>query len=395
MKTTLLIGMMYFGLMGQNLCAQIPARPIEMTGYLLTPYDADLSIWTGSWQAPQCVYDRGLYQDNPDHWTQDASWEGTTWNNNYSGYGIFVVDLKEIRTINRFRVFQMFSDGKITGIKIFKNTTYTGSTAPLSSSGGWAEVTSGLTTIGAGLNNTSYISSPTNISTSDFSTRYIMLYCYNDGTLGSTSFIELKGIKAFYFDGSSYSINYMRSAPGATLPVQLLDYKAICQKNGTQLQWSTASEFSSDHFLIEKSNDAKAWHVIGKINAAGNSNQALAYEYFDKDLNTQTTYYRLKQIDFNGNYTYYQTSSEPCDAVPNCQFKIYPNPSKGQFTINGLEQNITSVAIYNAFGTVVWSQNITPNQKVEVDLSEYPNGVFYVNAQSSSHTSIQKISICK
>ncbi|RMG66536.1 MAG: hypothetical protein D6722_14860 [Bacteroidetes bacterium] len=53
-----------------------------------------------------------------------------------------------------------------------------------------------------------YISSPTAITTSDFSSRYIKIHCYNDGTQSNSSYIELKGIKGFYHNGG-WSVNYM------------------------------------------------------------------------------------------------------------------------------------------------------------------------------------------
>ena len=204
-----------------SLSAQHPAVPYAIEGNgSVNPYsysDGDLDIWEGNWMAPQGLYDRGNYVDDPDKWFDTNSNDGSTWNNNIGDYGILLVDLKQSRTINNFRVFQMFSDGKLTGIRIFRNTSFTGDTQPASSDAGWSEVTSGLTVIGAGSQQNTqipfYIHNPTEISTSEFSTRYIMLHVYNDGSYGDSGYIELKGIKAFYKDGNSYSINYMRGGP--------------------------------------------------------------------------------------------------------------------------------------------------------------------------------------
>ena len=91
------------------------AIPIEINGGGGASPDAtDLTKWTGGWRAPQAIYDHGAYQDNPDNWINDNSDAGSTWYNPTpkTGWGILVVDMQELRTINRFRVFQMFSDGK-------------------------------------------------------------------------------------------------------------------------------------------------------------------------------------------------------------------------------------------------------------------------------------------
>ncbi len=204
-----------------SLYAQHPAIPYAIEGNGgVQPYsysDGDLDIWEGNWMAPQGLYDRGNYVDDPDKWFDTNSNDGSTWNNNIGNYGILLIDLKQIRTINNFRVFQMFSDGKLTGIRIFRNTVFIDDTQPGSSDTGWSEVTSGLTVVDAGSQQNTqipfYIYDPTEISTADFTSRYIMLHVYNDGSYGDSGYIELKGIKAFYKDGNSYSVNYMRGGP--------------------------------------------------------------------------------------------------------------------------------------------------------------------------------------
>ncbi|MFD2248386.1 SGNH/GDSL hydrolase family protein [Pontibacter ruber] len=86
------------------------------------------------------------------------------------------------------------------------------------------------------------------------------------------------------------------------LPVELFDFKGIVAKSGIQLHWKTASETNNAHFNIERSEDGKNFKVIGKVNGSGNSNTTLAYTFTDKSAHTGTLYYRLKQVDFDGQY---------------------------------------------------------------------------------------------
>jgi hypothetical protein len=192
-----------------------PAIPVEISGVNAEPYQDDLNEWGGSWQAPQAIYDRGTYQDDKDAWAQDSDDEGSTWSNDSidgTSYGILVVDLQQIRTINQFRVFQMMdSDGKTTGISIFRSTAI-GDIAPLASGKGWVAVAENQA-VADGVNNGADIGNPTNIDVASFTTRYIMIHVFNDGSLGEGDYIELKGIKAF--DGAS--INYMRGGPVLTM----------------------------------------------------------------------------------------------------------------------------------------------------------------------------------
>jgi len=353
--------------------AQEPATPEKISGFgEVTPYNNDLSTWTGIWQAPQALYDRETYQDNPDFWYHTSAHEGSTWYNNGSGYGILLVDLNQIRTINTFRVFQMFSDGKTTGIKIFRNTVYTGGTTPDSGSDGWEEVTAGLTTIGTGTDNGTYISDPADISVSDFQTRYIMLQVYNNGELGNSSYIELKGIKAFYVSEGVFSGNFMRGGPGSPLPVVLTSFNATCNINTINIAWLTASEFNNDKFVVEKSCDLLTWKFIAEIKGAGNNNSPLAYSCIDADPFSGISYYRLTQIDFDNKKQVFEPVALTCDTQEKF-FELYPNPAKEELNIVSNENEfLVEISTYS--GRVILSA-INENS---INISGLSPGVYLV-----------------
>jgi hypothetical protein len=190
--------------------AVAPASPIEINAHQGSVYTYDLLQWTGSWQAPQAIYDRGVYQDEKDRWFQASSHEGSTWNNEAPGttYGILVVDLKATRSINQFRVFQMMdSDGKTTAVSIFMNTAFTGDDTPFADSKGWKAVVS-RHPVAEGENNADHVGAPTNIDVPRFTTRYLMIHAFNDLSLVDW-YIELKGIKAF----DDESLNVLRGGP--------------------------------------------------------------------------------------------------------------------------------------------------------------------------------------
>lgn len=374
------------------LLSQVPATPIQITGYGgVTPYRSDLNYWTGIWQAPQALYDRGGYQDHPDYWYHTDAHEGSTWYNNVSGYGVLIVDLNQLRTINTFKVFQMFSDGKITGIQIFRNSEYTGSTAPNYSSGGWVEVTSGLTTVGTGTNNTTYISNPTSISVSDFQTRYIMLYAYNNGAYSYSSYIELKGIKAFYNNSGSYSINYMRSGPGAPLPIILESFNAECNRGSVEVNWVTASEINNNFFIIEKSNDASMWSPVAKIEGAGNSNQPRYYSYIETEVINEVTYYRLKQIDYDGTVTQYNPVAVKCSK--SCtDIKVYPNPARNYVMVTIPGCNVATISLNDISGKKIFT-TISTEGSATIDVSVYDKGIYFLTVCGEAITESHKIVI--
>lgn len=89
------------------------------------------------------------------------------------------------------------------------------------------------------------------------------------------------------------------------LPIEMLYFEGIGYPTFNLLKWATASENNSDYFYIERSEDGEIWKSVGIKKAMGNSNQIANYYYNDSYLNKGIIYYRLKQVDFDGNYDMY------------------------------------------------------------------------------------------
>ena len=89
------------------------------------------------------------------------------------------------------------------------------------------------------------------------------------------------------------------------LPVELIYFEGTGYSTFNSLKWATASEHNSDYFSIERSEDGEIWKSIGIKTACGNSNQKINYFYNDSYLNNGIIYYKLKQVDFDGNFKEY------------------------------------------------------------------------------------------
>ncbi len=87
---------------------------------------------------------------------------------------------------------------------------------------------------------------------------------------------------------------------GCVLPVKLKEFSGYNKKNINYLKWVTTTEINNDYFVIERSRDTKVWYKIGQINGNGNSNIELTYNLQDDSFMSGINYYRLTQIDFNG-----------------------------------------------------------------------------------------------
>lgn len=93
------------------------------------------------------------------------------------------------------------------------------------------------------------------------------------------------------------------SSLAAPLPVELVSFKSVCTDPSVTLTWATASEQNNDYFTVERSDDGIAFRTIGTVQGAGNSTQNLSYSLVDSEPTTSTTYYRLRQTDYNGQFT--------------------------------------------------------------------------------------------
>ncbi len=121
------------------------------------------------------------------------------------------------------------------------------------------------------------------------------------------------------------------------LPVELVSFNSFAERNNVKLNWTTSFEINNSGFDIErKLSNASVWNKIGNIAGNGNTNSQINYTFADNNVATGKYNYRLKQIDFNGNYQYFNLANEVNVGIP-AQFNLsqnYPNPFNPSTKIN-------------------------------------------------------------
>jgi hypothetical protein len=133
------------------------------------------------------------------------------------------------------------------------------------------------------------------------------------------------------------------------LPIQLISFSATAQETEVKLQWSTASELNNDFFTIQRSQDAERWEDVVEVKGAGNSQVRLDYETIDGLPYSGISYYRLKQTDFDKQYSY--SGVRRVEVVQTFQLKVYPNPSSGTFRVStGFELHPEDLKLMNMLG---------------------------------------------
>lgn len=106
-------------------------------------------------------------------------------------------------------------------------------------------------------------------------------------------------ISGFNFQNTFWTLSSLNSP----LPVELVGFDAEKKDDKIRLFWATASETENDYFKLGKSYDALNFETIGIVNGGGFSTQMHQYEFFDSDEFIGVIYYKLKQVDFNGEET--------------------------------------------------------------------------------------------
>ncbi|MEO8068573.1 MAG: hypothetical protein ABI599_12830 [Flavobacteriales bacterium] len=110
------------------------------------------------------------------------------------------------------------------------------------------------------------------------------------------------------------------------LPIQLLHFEADALTSRVDLRWASASEQDNDHFVVERSADGDAFAPIGAVDAAGTTTMQTNYLHTDASPLRGMNYYRLKQVDTNGSYTYSSTIAVAFGSVFQTGLP-YPNPA--------------------------------------------------------------------
>ena len=205
----------------------------------------------------------------------------------------------------------------------------------------------------------------------------------NVGSLGSAS-----GSNPYTFTYSNYTGTFSpfgMNGSGGPLPVTLLFFKTEKENNLGLLTWATASEKDNDYFTIEKSLDGKSYKAIGKLVGAGNSQQILKYDFTDSNLVNGLNYYRLKQTDYDGKFSYSPVAliSNNTERKDNNILTLYPVPANDHINIdmNSPLDIETHLRILTVFGKTVLEKNISlvkGQNHIEIDLNELSSGVYFI-----------------
>lgn len=165
-------------------------------------------------------------------------------------------------------------------------------------------------------------------------------------------------------------------------PVTLLDFYALQVEGGIELVWHTATEIDNDKFIVERSVDGFEFRAIDEVSGNGNSDDIIEYRYMDINPEVGTNYYRLKQVDFDGDFEYSpiaiaETEIEEHDLV------VYPNPFSDRLYIGLKEADVlANIKITGINGQVILAETvISDNRFIQFENLQAPPGIYILEIQ--------------
>lgn len=177
------------------------------------------------------------------------------------------------------------------------------------------------------------------------------------------------------------------------LPVELLYFTGASNKESVDLSWSTATEINNDHFEIESSLGGLTFSKIGQVTGHGSTNESMKYSFVDESPSGFENYYRLKQVDYDGQFEYFNTIMVL--NAGSSGIKIYPNPTSANSTIivqvnNSLEQELVSVELTDISGRIL-QEKLGYDNSFEISTAHLTKGTFLVRVSVNSIVRVSKV----
>ena len=177
---------------------------------------------------------------------------------------------------------------------------------------------------------------------------------------------------------------------GTALPIELASFRADVVEEKVTINWTTASEINNDYFSIERSENGHEFTEVLHVSGAGNSTENLHYSAIDEHPVFGTSYYRLKQTDYDGRSTNSQIASIKIEKAP--QLNIYPNPADNYFTVSYEGVRNFNIIMTSITGNIFYERkNLVGETKINAQ--DFPKGIYYVKAYSGNTMFVKKIVI--
>jgi subtilisin family serine protease len=195
-----------------------------------------------------------------------------------------------------------------------------------------------------------------------------------------------------------------------TVPVELTSFTAnIIENNYVELTWITSTEKNNYGFEVQKKYEGQSYQTIAFISGNGTTTNRITYNYTDKNIQSNRVYYRLKQIDYNGDISYSSEIFVDLQTPNNfILYQNYPNPfnptTSIKFAISSLPDGkastqLVQLKVYDVLGnevaTLVNEEKSAGIYEVEFNARKFASGVYYYKLQAGDFVQMKKMILMK
>lgn len=178
------------------------------------------------------------------------------------------------------------------------------------------------------------------------------------------------------------------------LPVELISFKVTLNGNNAELVWITAQEINNDHFEIEYSTDGLSFENIGEVDGNGTTADMSEYAFTHRGLRSGFSYYRLKQVDYDGQYEYSEIKRVSLGAFEDVSVSIYPNPTDEKATIRVNDGIATQIELITLGGTVLKSIRYEEGMTSHTfDVTNLESGMYLIRIKGPDVSTIKRLVI--
>ena len=217
-----------------------------------------------------------------------------------------------------------------------------------------------------------------------------------DDSIGAVCLRQGGNIYSVQVDGITIGTTWLM-----TVPVELTSFAATSSGSDVTLNWSTASELNNLGFEVQRF-AGEEFITVGFVSGYGTTTETKSYRFVDANLSAGTYSYRLKQVDYNGTFSYSEIVN--VDITAPVQFELsqnYPNPFNPSTTINfsiPQSSNVT-LRIFNTLGqevkTLVDQYMLSGNHSIVFNATELNSGIYFYKLEAGQYAEVRKMTLIK
>ena len=232
--------------------------------------------------------------------------------------------------------------------------------------------------------------------TIDGASNYTLDFCFTFGGNAEVDYALNTGPSAslpFSVNYNGVTCDYDAAGNILILPITLSSFEAHPQNGEVFIQWTTEDELYNDHMVVERSSDGVKFEDVERVEGAGTTLEAQTYQVVDKAPYNGTSYYRLRQVDWDGTTSWHEIAAVTINEKQQ-RIVLQPNPSQSYAEIQLAQEagaNAT-LRLMDSQGKVIdtWAWPVATTQYT-LDLESVAKGIYYLEFKDEHYSQTQRL----